>query len=121
MIQNKSAELKISKFLSYSVLICGTLIFCGWIFKLKITGNPFFNFEIYDRIPLKDLLVFHFEKKDWAQLLSYVGLFFLISIPFVRVLIMTFLYLRSKEVILALVSTFVLIGLFLGLALGIQL
>jgi uncharacterized membrane protein len=86
-----------------------------------MTGNPFFNFEIYDRIPLKDLLFFHFEKNDWPQLLSYVGLCFLISIPFMRVLIMTFLYFKSREHILALISTSVFIGLSLGLALGIQL
>jgi len=46
MTQIKSTELKISKFLSYSVSICGALIFCGWVFKIKMTGNPFFNFEI---------------------------------------------------------------------------
>ncbi len=120
MNQIQSTELKISKFLSFSVFISGGLIFCGWILKLKMTGNPFFTFEIYDRIPLKDLLVFHFEKKDWPQLLSYLGLCCLITIPFVRVVIMTFLYFKSKELILGLVSTFVLIGLFLGLALGIQ-
>ena len=121
MTQIKSTELKISKFLSYSVSICGALIFCGWVFKIKMTGNPFFNFEIYDRIPLKDLLNFHFEKKDWAQLISYLGLFLLISVPFIRVLMMMFLYLKTKEFILAFISTSVFIGLSLGLALGIQL
>jgi uncharacterized membrane protein len=121
MSRIESTELKISKFLSFSVLICGAFIFCGWILNFKMTGNPFFNFEIYDRIPLKDLLIFHFDKKDWAQLISYLGLFLLISVPFIRVLMMMFLYLKTKEFILAFISTTVFIGLSLGLALGIQL
>jgi len=121
MSGSKSTELQISTFLSFSVLVSGIIIFCGWIFKLKYSGNPFFNFEIYDRISLKDLIIFHFEKKDWPQLISYGGLFFLISIPFMRVLMMTYLYFKNREFILALISTSVLIGLILSLILCIQL
>ena len=120
MSQIRSTELKISNFLSLGVLFCGMIIFCGWIFKLKLSGNPFFNFEMYDRISLTQLLMFYCQKKDWAQLISYGGLSLLICIPFMRLLMMIYFYLKTKEYVLTLISVCVLMGLIGSLALGIQ-
>ena len=116
-----SLELFISRFLTIGVLVSGLFILIAWSFTFKFSANPFFNFEHYDPIPLKDLLIFYFNKKDWFQLFSFLGFSLLIAIPFLRVLFMLFLYLKNKEFSLALISSVVFIGLLVGLALGIKL
>lgn len=121
MKNNISLELFVSRFLKFGVIVSGLFILFGWAFSFKFSGNPFFNFESYDRIPFKDLVLFYFDKKDWFQLCSFVGLALLISIPYVRVVLMILLYLKSREFYLAFISIIVLTGLLIGLVLGLKL
>jgi uncharacterized membrane protein len=121
MNEIESLELKIAKFLRVGVIVAGIIMFAGWITQFQLTGNPFFNFETYDKIPLIELLQFHLYRKHWGVLLSYAGLFSLISLPLIRVLLTAILFLKQKEFILALIAFTVLIGLLISMSLGIEL
>jgi uncharacterized membrane protein len=107
--------------LRFGVLLSGTLIFLGWIFKFRPTGNPFFNFQIYDRIPFSDLIFFYWDKKDWAMMISYAGLISLISLPLVRVIVLSILFFRQREYNLAMISFLVILLLFLSISMGLLL
>lgn len=121
MNEIESLELKISKFLRGGVFLAGAVMFVGWIWKLKWKGNPFFNFEVYDRIPFTDLIKQHIYLKDWGLLVSYAGLLILISLPLIRVLLTAILFIRQKEYMLAGIALIVLTGLSASLFLGIEL
>lgn len=116
----ESLELKIANFLRFGVVIAGILMFVGWMAQFKISANPFFNFETYDHIPMKDLLSFHLKQKNWGMLISYMGLVALISLPVIRVILTAILFLRQKDFILALVAIVVLVGLIISMTLGIE-
>jgi uncharacterized membrane protein len=117
----ETLELKIAKFLRVGVIVSGLIMFAGWLTQVKWSGDPFFNFKTYDQIPLKDLILLHVRNKDWGVLLTYSGLFSLISLPLIRVLLTAVLFLRQKEFILALIAFIVLIGLLASMSLGIEL
>lgn len=117
----EALELKISKFLRLGVLIAAILMLIGWIMQFKWGGNPFFHFEIYDEVPFKNQLFFHYSKKHWGYLLSYTGLIVLISLPLIRVLLTAILFLRQKEFALALIAFVVLLGLVISFTFGIEL
>lgn len=117
----ESLELKIAKFLRYGVMLSGAIMLVGWLMQFKLQGNPFFNFETYDQLPLLDLLKLHIRNKDYGVLLSYAGLVSLISLPFIRVLLTAILFIKQKEFILALIAFVVLSGLILSMSLGIDL
>lgn len=117
----ESLELKIAKFLRVGVAVAGGLMFVGWCFQIKWSGDPFFNFRIYDQIPFKDMVEFAIYRKQWGILISYTGLVTLISLPVIRVLLTTYLFLRQKEKILAGIAAVVLLGLILSMTLGIEL
>lgn len=117
----ESLELKISKFLRVGVIISGVMMFAGWVTQIKFTGNPFYNFQIYDEIPLKELLEFYIARKEWGVLLSYSGLLVLISLPVIRVFLTAWLFVRQKEFILAGIALIVLISLIVSMSLGIDL
>lgn len=116
----ESLELKISKFLRAGVYLAGAVMFVGWVWKFKWSGNPFFNFEVYDRIPFIDLIKQHIYLKDWGILVSYAGLLILISLPLIRVLLTGILFIRQKEYTLAGIAFIVLSGLTASMLLGIE-
>ncbi len=117
----ESLELKIAKFLRVGVIIAGLIMFAGWMAQFKLNGDPFFNFQTYDHIPLQDLIGLHLHRKHWGALLSYFGLAALISLPIIRVLLTAILFIRQKEFLLALIAMTVLIGLIFSMSLGIEL
>jgi uncharacterized membrane protein len=121
MNEIESLELKIAHFLRAGVIISGVIMFAGWMTQFKLSGNPFFNFETYDRISLSELIKFHIHKKDWGILLSYLGLISLISLPLIRVLLTAILFIKQKEFKLAVIAVVVLIGLMASMSLGIEL
>lgn len=121
MNEIESLELKIAKFLRGGVFLAGAVMFVGWCWKFKWAGNPFFNFEVYDRIPLTDLIKQHIYLKDWGLLVSYAGLLILISLPLIRVMLTAILFVKQKEYTLAAIAFIVLSGLTASMLLGIEL
>ncbi len=121
MNEIESLELKIAKFLRYGVLFAGLIIVVGWVMLFKFSGNPFFNFDTYDRIPFIDLVKFNIHRKNWGALVSYSGLIALISLPLIRVFMTIFLFLKQKEFALAGIALIVLSGLIASMFLGIEL
>jgi uncharacterized membrane protein len=121
MNQIETLELKIAKFLRGGVFLAGAIMFVGWIWKTKWNGNPFFNFESYDRIPFTQMLQHHFYRGDWGTLVSYAGLLILISLPLIRVILTAILFVKQKEYALAGIALIVLSGLTASILLGIEL
>lgn len=117
----ESLELKIAKFLRIGVIIAGLIMFVGWMAQFKLTGDPFFNFQTYDHLPLQDLLALHVYRKHWGALISYAGLATLISLPVIRVFLTAILFLKQKEFLLGMIALTVLIGLIFSISLGIEL
>jgi uncharacterized membrane protein len=121
VIDLESTELKIAKFLRIGVILSGLMMFAGWMATIKWSGDPFFNFQTYDQIPFAELIQFHIYRKDWGVLLSYSGLIVLISLPIIRVLMTSYLFIKQKEYLLATIALVVLSGLILSMLLGIDL
>ena len=117
----ESLELEIAKFLRGGVFTAGAIMAVGWIWKTKWAGNPFFTFEVYDQIPLMDMLKNALYRKDYGILISYAGLLVLISLPIIRVLLTAILFIRQKEFALAGIAFLVLAGLSVSILLGIEL
>lgn len=117
----ESLELKIAKFLRVGVIFAGLIMFVGWATQFKFDGNPFFNFQTYDHIPLQDLIGLHIHRKHWGALLSYMGLATLISLPIIRVFLTAVLFIRQKEFLLSFVALTVFGGLIFSMLLGIEL
>lgn len=117
----ETLELKISKFLRWGVVFSGILMLSGWIISFKWTADSFVNFQTYDHISIQELIGFHWKKKDIGPLVSYAGLFALISLPLIRVFLTGILFIRSGEKILATIAALVLLGLFISFSFGIEL
>lgn len=117
----EALELKIAKFLRVGVLLAGALILIGWGLNFQWSENPFARFEVYSHAQLSDLLEVYWMDQNWGVLISYVGLFALISLPIIRVLLTMILFVKQKEHTLAMVALFVLAGLITSFALGIEL
>lgn len=113
-------EIFIARFLKWGVLISGFLMFVGLLKSIKISGNPFFNFQTYDQIPLSELITYYTKIQDWGTLCSYVGLGLLILLPFIRVCITIFIFFKNKEYALSGIAFTVLMGLIFGLYLGFK-
>ena len=121
MNEIEELELKIAKFLRYGILVAGLLIFIGWAINFEWSGNPFARFQVYSHAQMSDLVEVSFMAQDWGILISYVGLFALISLPIIRVLLTAVLFVKQKEYTLAMIAVFVLSGLITSFALGIEL
>lgn len=113
-------ELKISLFLRWGVICAGIIILSGWLFDLNLNTNPFFNFTSYDPISLKELVIFYFARKNWAALITLSGLGILILLPVIRVMLTTYLFLKQKDKVLALIAFSVFLGLILSFSMGIE-
>jgi uncharacterized membrane protein len=121
MNEIENLELKISKFLRVGVIFAGTLMLIGWVSQIRLDVNPFFHYQIYDSIPLSELIKFHIYRENWGVLLSYAGLGALISLPLIRVFLTAIIFLKQKEFALAMIAAVVLIGLLISMSLGIEL
>lgn len=120
MNDTHSLELKISKFLRFGVLLAGFLMLIGIIIRFKWHGDPFFNFQFYDQIPFQKILEHHLKFGHWGQLISYLGLIVLISLPVLRVLLTAILFIAQKDYLLAFIAIIVLVSLALSFTLGIE-
>ena len=110
----------VAKFLKTGVIVSGLFMLIGQIKSMSFSGYPFFNFQTYDQIPLKDLINHYIKINDWGILSSYTGLLILILLPFIRVIMTVFIFLRNKEYALSGIALIVLSGLFFSLYLGIR-
>lgn len=114
-------ELLIAKILRYGVLIAGFFIFIGWMSQIRLAGNPFLEFEHYRAEPLVALIPKLRSNSEWGLLTSYFGLILLIALPFLRVLMTAFLFVKQREYLLAGVAGLVMFGLLLSFSLGFKL
>lgn len=113
-------ELKISKFLRFGVLLAGFVILVGWLFNFQWSENPFAEFAQYRHVQLADALMVYSQNGDWGSLISFIGLFILISLPIIRVFLTTLLLLKQKEFLLGFIALAVLVGLLISFSLGIE-
>jgi len=113
-------EIKISWFLRIGVIVAGFLLLAGVISTFKFNGNPFFVFQVYDKIPLQIGLLHHLKHQQWGMLLSYTGLIVLITLPIIRVILTAILFIRQKEYHLACIAIVVLLGLMMSFSLGFE-
>src|SRR5690606_10123584 len=108
MDELQNLELKIAKFLRVGIVVAGLMMLVGWLLGLKFVADPFFNFQIYDQIPLHALIQHHYRRGDWSVLLSYTGLLVLISLPVIRVLLTGVLFIKQGEKTMAAIASMVL-------------
>ena len=114
-------ELKISKFLRAGVLIAGVLMLIGWIAHLVTHGSSLELLKTYNAISIEETLKTTVDNKLWFDLIAYLGLVTLITLPITRVFLTAFLFLKQKEYVLAGIASFVLIALVISFSLGIEL
>ena len=113
-------ELFIAKFLRYGVIVAGLLMSIGWLSQLSFTTNTFAQFHQYHELRLTDALRGIIESKLWGLLVTYIGMFVLISLPLLRVLMTLAVFIKKRDYILAGVSALVLFGLLLSVTLGFE-
>lgn len=116
----ETLELRIARVLRIGVVFSGLLMLTGFIMQFRWSANTLFNFTTYDPISFVDLLEMNFKWKRIGPLVSYAGLIALISLPFIRVILTTYLFIRQKEYLLAVIAFTVLVGLLVSAALGIK-
>lgn len=117
----ESMELKIAKFLRVGVLVSGIIILIGWLISFKPEKDPFLPLQTYRPYGLIDRLQVHAMLSDWGPVITYLGLGLLISLPVLRVLLSTFLFIKQKEKLMALIGSLVMLGLITSFSLGIDL
>ena len=114
-------ELRIAKFLRVGVLVAGLFMLIGWLSHLYFQGSSFEVFKTYQAVSLNETLKLAIANNAWTELLAYLGLGILISLPITRVFLTAFLFLKQKEYLLAAIATFVLVSLIVSFSLGIEL
>ncbi len=117
-VELENLELKISHFLRWGVLFSGLLMLIGWGSHLQFKVDPFLRFHHYQEVSLKQQLEMALSQSEWGTLLSYFGLFFLISLPVIRVFLTAVLFFKQKEKVLGSVAVVVLVALAVSFALG---
>ncbi len=123
MSKIESLEYRIALFLRYGVFVAGALMMGGWVIELihQNQGDPFAPFRNYEVIPLSVQLAQVWEAKAIGMLMSYAGLFTLISLPVIRVALTAILFLKQKERILAGIALLVLLCLIFSFTQGLEL
>ena len=121
MDELESLELKISKFLRLGVIVAGVFMFVGWMAQLAFQDHSIELLKTYHAISLEETLRIAIDKKQWSELIAYLGLAILIALPITRVFLTAFLFLKQKEYVLAGIASFVLIALIVSFTLGIEL
>jgi len=116
----KNIELQIAQFLRVGVIVSGLLIFIGWMGSIKLSTNIFQSYEIYNHEPLISTLS-NVKINQWPHLIIYAGLICLISLPFFRVLLTGFLFIKQRDYLMASLVLVVFIGLIISISQGIEL
>lgn len=113
-------ELKISKFLRLGVIVSGIFMIVGWILESFKSESSFEKLKSYNPIDFVDSFHFAYLNSDWASLLTYIGLIVLISLPTIRVLLTAVLFIKQKDIPMALLAIFVFSTLIASLVLGFE-
>lgn len=116
----ETMELKIAKFLRAGVVVSGLTMLAGWMWSFKIDGDPFANLQVYSSLTFVQSIKVCLLMRNWGRLLVYFGLIILISLPIIRVILSTYLFVKQKEKEMALVGAIVLVGLILSFSLGVE-
>ncbi len=112
----ETLEFKIAKFLRAGVLVAGVFIFIGWMSEFSMTENPFNKFSTYQKVSFFNVAI----NGGWSVILSYAGLFILISLPIIRVMLTGFLFFRQKEKAMGTMAFVVLALLLISFVFGIE-
>ena len=118
----ETLELKIAKFLRFGVFSAGGLMVVGWGMMVlsRKNGDPFEAFRNYEPRSLLLQLQEVWANQNYATMLSYFGLFVLISLPVIRVALTAVLFIKQQEKILASIAFLVLLALFYSFTQGID-
>jgi uncharacterized membrane protein len=114
-------EFRIAKFLRSGVIVAAVIIAVGWILTFKAEPEPFSSLKTYQQIDVFTQMELAFMDQNLGRLISYLGLIVLISLPVIRVIFSTFLFIKQKEFIMATIGSIVLLGLCLSFSFGIEL
>jgi uncharacterized membrane protein len=120
MREDYTLELLISRILRTGVQISGSLVFGGWLAQYTLLESNFSDLKIYRTTPFGERLTQILRAKEWGQVMIYIGLVVLISLPLIRVCLTCFLFIKEKEYLLSMVSGCVLLGLLLSIFIGFQ-
>lgn len=121
MDELESLELKISNFLRIGVLVAGLLMLIGWLTQLIFNGTSFELLKTYNAISFNETFKNAIHNNLWSELIAYLGLIILMTLPIIRVFLTAILFVKQKEYILAGIASFVLIALLISFSLGIEL
>ena len=121
MDELESLELRISKFLRFGVMAAGLLMLIGWGAQLISKGSSLELLKTYNAVSIEETFKTTVANKHWFDLIAYLGLVTLISLPIIRVFLTAFLFFKQKEYALAGIASFVLIALIISFSLGIEL
>lgn len=111
-------ESMMSLMMRWGVVVVGLLLFCGWISELDLSSDIYVKFhEFQSRNFLIDLNRYWIEK-DWSKLLSFSGVFLLMSLPIFRVVLLGGNFLLNKEYWMGLLSALVLFGIIVSFIFG---
>ena len=113
-------ELKIAKFLRAGVVVAGLLMLIGWGWSFRPGNDPFAALQTYESLTFIQSIKVCLLMRYWGRLLIYLGLIVLISLPILRVILSTYLFVKQKEKEMALVGAIVMIGLILSFSLGVE-
>ena len=98
------------------MLVAAVFIFIGWMSQISMTENPFEKFHTYQKVSFFTVAL----SGGWTEVLSYAGLFILISLPIIRVLLTGILFLRQNEKAMGTMAFVVLALLLLSFVFGIE-
>lgn len=114
-------ELKISRFLRGGVLFSGLVLLVGWLWMLVRKGDMLSTLSVYHQQSLWESLQWAFIMNDQPMLLSFAGLFILVTLPVFRVLMTGVLFARQKERLLSVMAFAVFGALVASFFMGIEL
>lgn len=114
-------ELKISRFLRGGLFFAGMMLVVGWVGMLFRHGDNLSTFNQYHQQSLWENLQWAFVMNDRSMVLAYGGLLVLVLLPVLRVLMTSFLFIKTRERLLAVMAFTVFLTLIASFFLGIEL
>lgn len=117
-VEDWNIEDSIAKLLRIGVILAGLLIAIGWFFQLSFRADVFAEFATYQPQTMRSRIDDLFTASDWPKLIGYFGLGLLVSLPVIRVLMTLVLFVKSREHLMVIAASIVLLSLAGGILLG---